>query len=102
MTKDATPMPRFLTPMLVALVLVLGAAAADAACLVEYKAKRDGPLRLHYGIIELADAECANPAAAVSGRIAADGWELLTVMGELTPEQAEKRKPDAGAFYLRY
>lgn len=102
MLKDATEMPRCLTPILVAMVLVLGAAAADAACLVEYKAKRDGPLRLHYGIIELADAECANPAAAVAGRIAADGWELLTVMGQLTPEQAAQRRSDAGPFYLRY
>ncbi|WP_235191433.1 hypothetical protein [Palleronia rufa] len=100
--KDATAMPRFLTPILVALVLVLGAAAADAACLVEYKAKRDAPLRLHYGIIELADAECANPGPAVAGRIAADGWELLTVMGKLTPQQAEQRRSDAGPFYLRY
>lgn len=102
MVKDATEMPRCLIPLLVAMVFVLGAAAADAACLVEYKAKRDGPLRLHYGIIELADSECANPAAAVAGRIRSDGWELLTVMGRLTPEQARERRPDAGAFYLRY
>ena len=95
-------MLRLLTRLTVAAALILGAGAADAACLVEYKAKRDAPLRLHYGIIELSDANCDSPAAAVTRRIKGDGWSLLTVMGKLSRKEAEKRKADAGAFYLKY
>jgi len=92
-------MARLLTAALVAITL---AGPAGAACLVEYKAKRDAPLRLHYGIIRLDDAACGNPAPAIARRIAGDGWQLLTVMGRLSPAEAERRKADAGAYYLRY
>ncbi|HGG65793.1 MAG TPA: hypothetical protein ENK34_14610, partial [Rhodobacteraceae bacterium] len=39
----------------VALAAMLGttAFAADAACYADYKAKRDNPLKLHYGVVEL-------------------------------------------------
>ncbi|MBJ3761394.1 hypothetical protein ILP92_01335 [Maribius pontilimi] len=83
------------------LALTLGS-AAQAACFADYKAKRTNPLKLHYGVIELSDAECEAPAAAVAARIAAEGWELLTVMDVFDKADAEKRKSDAGTYYLRY
>ncbi len=92
-------MRRILTAALLTLA-VAGPAGAD--CFVEYKAKRDGPLRLHYGIIRLDDGACGNPAPAISRRIGRDGWQLLTVMGRLSRAEAEQRKADAGPYYLRY
>ncbi len=88
--------------ILAALVALALAAPSDAACYVEYKAKRDNPLRLHYGIVQLDDRSCRNPAPAVARRIAAGGWQLLTVMGVLSRAEAERRRSDAGAYYLRY
>lgn len=87
---------------IVTAVLALSAAAARAECIVDYKAKRDGPLQLHYGVIQLDDAECEDPAQAVAERIAVDGWTLLTVMGPLSEAEAQERQGDAGAYYLRY
>lgn len=88
--------------LLAAFLSLAIASQAGAACFVEYKAKRDNPLRLHYGIVQLDDRACGNPGPAVARRIAAGGWELLTVMGVLSRAEAERRRGDAGAYYLRY
>ena len=99
-------MRRILAPVLLALVLSgAAAAAANAACYADYKAKRDRPLRLHYGVIELRDAACRNRALAeraITRRISADGWTLLTVLSTFGPEGLEARRANAGEFYLRY
>lgn len=91
-----------------ALALALTALAAGAAvadCFADYKAKQDDPLRLHYGVIELPEAACRDPARAereIARRIAAGGWQLLTVMGIFGPDGLAERRESAGAFYLRF
>lgn len=94
--------------MLWAAALVgLAALPAGAACYADYKAKRDDPLRLHYGVIALPDPACASreaAAAAIAPRIAADGWTLLSVVS-LFDEAGlndEKRRTSAGDYFLRY
>ena len=87
-----------------AALLAVPALAADAACYADYKAKRDGPLRLHYGVMQLPDSACS-PAAAQSEaqrRLAAQGWTLLNVISIFGPEGLGERKANAGAHYLRY
>ena len=49
---------------LAALVALTGLPAA-AECYADYKAKRDDPLKLHYGVIALPDAICGIAAARV-------------------------------------
>jgi hypothetical protein len=76
-----------------------------AACYADYKAKRDKPLRLHYGVIELSDAACGDPGLArteISGRIAVDDWDLLTVMSTFGRDGLGQREKNAGKFFLRY
>jgi len=88
----------------VPLALALAAAApAGAQCYADYKAKRDDPLRLHYGVAEIR-GECApGPAAEeVARRIAEDGWTLLNVLGVFGPEGLDERRESAGRFFLRY
>lgn len=81
------------------------AAPAQAACYADYKAKQDDPLRLHYGVMELPDAACANPGAAaqtVAARLADGGWTLLNVLGLFGPEGLAERKDSAGDNFLRF
>jgi len=90
-----------------AALIALAGAPATAECYADYKAKRDDPLQLHYGVIELPDAVCGQPQAAqaeIAGRIATDGWTLLTVVSvfDETGLNDEERRSNAGAFYLRY
>jgi hypothetical protein len=85
------------------LAAALGSPAA-AACYADYKAKQDSPLRLHYGVAQVADAPCTKAAAKaeLAPRLAADGWTLLNVLATFGPEGLEERKASAGDFFLRY
>lgn len=79
-------------------------AAAQAECYVEYKAKQDSPLRLHYGILSLPGA-CPGKSAAkqtATARLASGGWVLLNVVGLSEQSPSEAKRANAGAYYLRY
>ncbi|WP_417722417.1 hypothetical protein [Salipiger sp.] len=97
-----------MTQMLTALTLTLALAlpaASEAACFVEYKAKRDEPLKLQYGIAALPVAVCPSrdsAAAQLGPRLDRAGWTLLTVQSLSTAEPTAKMKANAGEFYLRF
>ncbi|MDE0591052.1 hypothetical protein OU789_14030 [Halocynthiibacter sp. C4] len=83
---------------------LLCAAPASAACYADYKAKRDDPLRLHYGVVELAEQNCKKAKAgdAISKRISKDGWTLLTVISVFDQSGLNAKKESAGDYFLRY
>lgn len=66
-----------------ALAAFLATGTAAAACQVEYKAKRDNPLKLEFGTASLPDEACASKdaaAAALAPQLAAKGWTLLAIV----------------------
>lgn len=85
------------------LVLVLAAALAQAACYADYKASRDDPLVLQYGVAEIY-GDCTKAAAfgELEPRLAADGWQLLEVVSTFDESGLEQRRESAGEYYLRY
>ena len=85
------------------LLALFAATSAQAACYADYKAKRDNPLRLHYGVTQLGDT-CTPEAAQAKLQplLAADGWTLLTVLGVFDETGLEERKASAGDNFLRY
>ncbi|MCF2906199.1 hypothetical protein L0666_14480 [Octadecabacter sp. CECT 8868] len=85
------------------LALIVLSSAAQAACYADYKAKRDDPLRLHYGVAEI-NGECSVGAAEaeLNSRLAADGWQLLSIEGVFDDAGLEERQESAGDYYLRY
>jgi hypothetical protein len=103
--QAAAMMTQMLRTLTLALALALPV-TAQAACYADYKAKKDGPLRLHYGVMQVADAACAGPpdaaAAEVAARLAAHGWTLLRVMSVFGPEGLAQRSESAGQFHLRF
>ena len=95
-------MTRLIAYLLLALFLP---AAAQAACYAEYKAKKDNPLRLHYGIMQLGSGECpgANRARRqVAQRLSGAGWTLLAVTSLSDTPPSDQQRANAGEFYLRY
>lgn len=88
-----------------ALLAVLLALPAAADCYADYKASREPPLRLHYGVIALSPEACRNRNAAeaeAARRLSAAGWRLLQLMSTFGPEGLAARQADAGAHFLRY
>ena len=85
-----------------ALALTL-AGGAQAQCFADYKAKKDRPLRLHYGVAQLSGG-CSAAAAQqeLAPRLAARGWTLLQVQSVFGPEGLDQRKDSAGQYYLRF
>lgn len=76
--------------------------AAQADCFVEYKAKQDAPLRLHYGILALPGGCPAMPDEATAARLASAGWTLLTVVSSSETSPTAQQKANAGDFFLRF
>lgn len=90
-------------PLLALLASALMAPAAQAGCYADYKAKRDNPLRLHYGVAELkGGCDLATARAELPGRLAQDGWILLTVVAVFDDTGLQERKESAGRYFLRY
>lgn len=85
-------------------VLTLVPQAGLAACYVEYKAKQDQPLQLHYGILSLSGScpDRSAAARAAASRLAAGGWDLLNVVGLSSATPSATQRANAGAYYLRY
>lgn len=104
-TRDAPILGRMKTlPAIVAFALTLMLALpAHAACFADYKARRDNPLELHYGVAEIS-GPCtkANAQGQLRGRLARDGWRLLNVLQVFDESGLNSRRGSAGAFFLRY
>lgn len=74
-------MTRTLRKFSLALGLSLAAAGAQAACMVEYKAKRDKPFELFYNVTQIS-GPCTRAAARaqVSAMLASQGLTLLKIL----------------------
>ncbi|MEM6758042.1 MAG: hypothetical protein AAF601_01045 [Pseudomonadota bacterium] len=84
-------------------VLALCTGTAQAQCYADYKAKKDDPLRLHYGVAQISGAcNVANASAKLTPRLAQRGWVLLQVQSVFGPEGLDQRKDSAGSYYLRF
>ncbi len=98
-------MKRIRTLSLAAAFLVALANPGLAACYADYKAKRDKPLRLHYGVIELDGKACDDADLArseIGARLAVGNWELLNVLSIFGQGGLKEREQNAGRFFLRY
>lgn len=85
------------------LLLLWIASTAHAACYADYKAKRDTPLRLHYGVIELyGSCDRASAYSEIASRLAGSGWAVLNVMSVFDESGLRARQANAGQYYLRF
>ena len=98
-------MTRFLSVTALALGVALILAGPGAAeCYADYKAKRDEPLQLRYGVAQVSGGNCSPGAAQgeLAPRLASGGWTLLEVLSTFGPEGLEERKASAADHFLRY
>lgn len=80
-------------------------AQSGGPCFADYRAQRTGPVQLHYGVAEIPQSACGDPAAAarhLAPRLARDGWTLVDILSTFGPEGLTSRQARAGNFFLRY
>ena len=80
---------------------------ASAACYTDYKAKKNQPLKLHYGVMKLYENDCMDESQRdrdnrVALRLRIAGWQLLGVLTAFDDSGLEQRKESAGQYYLRF
>jgi len=100
---DAQRMLKHLS--ILVLASAVSAAPAWGACYADYKAKRENPLRLHYGVIEINDSACGDltrAAELIGRRIDKDNWTLLNVLSTFGPDGLKEREGSAGKYFLKY
>ena len=88
-----------------AIIAVCISGQAQAACYADYKAKRDNPLKLHYGVIKIEGDPCVmsdKVQSMVADRLKSEGWKLLNVQSVFDDGGLADRKKDAGEFFLRF
>ena len=95
-------MKQILSSLVLLTLISLGTAALADDCYADYKAKQDDPLRLHYGVMQVSSCGKGQASKEVAQRLKGSGWILLNVMSVFGPEGLDKRKANAGQFYLRY
>lgn len=94
-----------LRSLALAAALALAAVPAAAQCYADYRAQRTGPVQLQYGVAQLPQSACGNPAAAaqyLAPRLQRDGWTLVDILSTFGPEGLASRQERAGQFFLRY
>ena len=90
-------------PLLLAALLALLPALAEAACYADYKASRRDPFKLHYGVAQIeGDCTVAEAEKELRPRLDADGWQLLEVVSTFGEDGLEERRDAAGDYFLRY
>ncbi|MDX1743891.1 MAG: hypothetical protein R3186_09895 [Ruegeria sp.] len=95
-------MKQILSSLVLLALISLGTAVAAEDCYADYKAKKDNPLRLHYGVMQVSSCGKGQAKQEVAQRLKGSGWTLLNVMSVFGSEGLDKRKANAGQFYLRY
>ncbi|MCA1337817.1 hypothetical protein [Pseudooceanicola marinus] len=76
--------------------------SAQAACYADYKAKRDQPYELHYGVLQVSACDTSTATQEARQRLAQAGWELLNVVSVFDDSGLADRKANAGPYYLRF
>ncbi len=89
--------------IVLSVLLLIGlTVSASAQCYADYKAKKDDPLRLHYGVAEVSACNRSTAQNELAQRLTAQGWTLLQVVSVFGPDGLAQRKDSAGQYYLRF
>ncbi|MBT9384008.1 hypothetical protein KM176_09080 [Pseudooceanicola sp. CBS1P-1] len=91
-------------PLLAVLTLLALAvpASAQATCYADFKAKRDKPYELIYGVMQVSACSRDQVKGDVRKRLAKAGFDLLNIVSVFDDSGLDSRKANAGPYYLRF
>lgn len=95
---------RLKLPILAFAALASLAAPAEAACYAQYRATRQNPVQLAYGVAAIPGNTCSAQAAAqyLQDRLSRSGWTLQNVLSTMTSNSAPANAGYTGGHYLAY
>jgi hypothetical protein len=77
--------------------------AQATQCFVLYKAKKDNPLKLHLGLMQINETcTMKNIDTKINNRLNSYGWTLLQIVTATENVKIEKMKRDLGDYFLKY
>ena len=81
----------------------LSSVAHAEDCFVLYKAKKDNPLKLHLGLIQI-NGQCSDHdvQGITSKRLSSTGWKLLQIVTASGNIDKKKMESDLGDYFLKY
>lgn len=95
-------MTRITAYLALAMTALFLPSAAQAACYADYKAKRDQPYELHYGVMQISACDKGAATQEARQRLAKAGWVLLNVVSVFDDSGLDSRKANAGPYFLRF
>ena len=95
---------RLKLPILSLALIAALAVPAQAACYAEYRASRQNPVQLAYGVAEIRGGSCDAQSAAqyLQARLAQSGWTLQNVLSTVNSNAAPANSGYTGGHYLNY
>ena len=95
---------RLKLPILSLALITALAVPAQAACYAEYRASRQNPVQLAYGVAEIRGGACTAQSAAqyLQSRLAQSGWTLQNVLSTVSNNSAPANSGYTGGHYLSY
>lgn len=89
-------------PLILFFICFFSTVYADE-CFVLYKAKKDNPLKLHLGLMQVKkNCLVKNLETTVSNRLNSSGWLLLKIVNITESIEKEKMKRDLGDYFFKY
>jgi hypothetical protein len=95
---------RLKLPILTLAAMVMLAVPAHAACFAEYRASRQNPVQLAYGVAQIPGGNCSAQAAAqyLQSRLSRSGWTLQNIVSTVSRNSAPANSGYTGGHYLSY
>lgn len=77
--------------------------AQATECFILYKAKKDMPLKLHLGLMQI-NEKCSmkDIEIKINKRLNLSGWTLLQIVKATENVKVEKMKRNLGDYFLKY
>ena len=94
---------RFIKITVVFCFTIVFSQAQATECFILYKAKKDKPLKLHLGLMQINETcSMKDIEIKINKRLNLSGWTLLQIVKATENVKVEKMKRDLGDYFLKY
>jgi hypothetical protein len=101
--KELIMFAKFIKITVVFCFTIMFSEAHATQCFVLYKAKKNNPLKLHLGLMQINETcTMKDIGTKINNRLNSNGWTLLQIVKANENVKIEKMKRDLGEYFLKY